>query len=65
MLDVHSAEAESSGHIHPCLDHQVRLGTNGTSLTDRYGGTTDTVAPPVPTGPWARRRAPGTAPPRT
>lgn len=32
------------------LDHQVKLGANGMSLTDRYGGTSDTVAPSVPTG---------------
>ncbi|WSG42855.1 cellulase family glycosylhydrolase [Dactylosporangium sp. NBC_01737] len=30
------------------LDHQVKLGANGLSLNDRYGGTSDTVAPSVP-----------------
>ncbi|MFC4997305.1 cellulase family glycosylhydrolase [Dactylosporangium cerinum] len=32
------------------LDHTVKLGTNGLSLNDRYGGTSDTVAPSVPAG---------------
>ncbi|GAA2354799.1 hypothetical protein Cme02nite_48100 [Catellatospora methionotrophica] len=44
----------SSGGKFVSLDHQVKLGgtgsTTGISLTDLYGGTTDTQAPSVPGG---------------